>query len=241
MDAEPTLTEARPDRMLWEGHDTLQKKDWIRSQITREGALSMFVTFPPLPARFRNDVPAIVNWIKESIPCPVGGYANSPREIVDRVYEELRRQSVPLAVSTAAIDTVFGPPHGTPARFSGQRQHASIGPAAAYARPGHPATLGMWEHKFKIAQLNNNLEQINDILQVILELLYHAAGGQRKEFERVSRDIRAHARTIAAHVQHLTAEELRRLRSAPTPSDFPRLRVNPRRGQQARAARRRGR
>lgn len=200
----------------------------------------MFTTFSALPAHLRTHVGAVAEWIKANIPCPVGGYASTPSESLNRVSEELRRQAVPVTVGVAAMTAVFGP-RVFAAKAPAWNQGPKIGPASADARLGNPATLAMWEHHFTIAQLNNDLDTANDILQAILELLYYAAGGKREEFERVTRDLRAHARTAYGSVQHLTAEELRRLRESPTPSDFSRLRVNVRRGQQARGTRQRGR
>jgi hypothetical protein len=189
----------------------------------------MLTLFDPLRADQRNNPRAVANWIKSHVPCPDGGYQLTPRDTRVRVWNELRRQSVPIMVAVEAMRAVFGGPRVSlpdpdpywPSPGSVGAQASEVGSALELS-----STIEMWERKFNEAQASNNLEKMNEIIEALLELLYHLAGGKREEFERARRLLRG--TNMGTVVQHLTADDLRRLREAPKPRDFPRFGIDPR-------------
>jgi hypothetical protein len=198
------------------------------------------IFFRSLPPGQRGDPSAVAVWIMAHVPCTDAGYKATPPAIQSQVFDALMREGVPIAVASKAMRTIFGDPIPESLKTVPSRTEDQWGKAPDKTR-SMVATIEWLEHRFTVANNSGDWGAMHDIVQALVELLYHKAGGQREEFERARREVQSRARNLGEVVLHLTREELRNLRAAPTPGDFPRLRINPRRAQQSQAARRRAR
>ena len=178
----------------------------------------------------------VADWIRTQLSCTDTGHEKVGEEARRRLlYHLVYCSEVPLQVAVAAMGIVLGK--------SEDLARIELDPEPTVGRPGPWATntalkFSWLEARYEAAELADNLEQMNELIEAALRLLIARAGGPDERFEEARRQLRRHAPNISQVVRHLSRSELARLRYMPRP-DMQRLNVAPRRHRQQ--ARRRAR
>ena len=207
--------------------------------------------FTRLPFQDRGNPAAVVVWIQRNVPCFKG---DIPGDWTDAVISFLRKETVandvirnamlylrdhgyhftPTVASAAIGLTVVASRH--PPNPDGQRPYPR--PAAPRMDQGEPLNefsvknaVQQYEHSYIRAQTAGDLAGMEVAVLGILTLLWKwinaklEVAAERAKWDAIREEVLRNAPRIAPLIQHLSREDLRRLRELPAPRDLQNLRI----------------
>jgi hypothetical protein len=199
---------------------------------------------PPAPAVGLVDpeqqpqaVQALVQWVVRNVPSFVGPV---PPDWTHAVIARLKQAGVQLPHITLILATAQNHGHN----FGIARPEVlARKPSNMPVRDWKPRStegwnvaqfgefVGVLESRYLKAKMSGDVAGMELVIVAILKVLWEVLKaqqeirGEREKWEQVHQAVRSRAPNIAGEIRHLTPQQLRDLRAAPTPGDLTRLRI----------------